>query len=105
MIFTEEDSERNAELKKNLSVPPFNFDEETLKEINKNFKNGRLEKVREVFDNQLEKDFAAANDSDNPLKGELSDAVAELFSFLLKENKNDVSLVQVLPGGYDEKTD
>ena len=30
MIFTEEDSERNAELKKNLSVPPFNFDEDTL---------------------------------------------------------------------------
>ena len=105
MIFTEEDSERNAELKKNLSVPPLNFDEETLKEINKNFKDGRLEKVREVFDNQLEKDFAAANDSDNPLKGELSDAVAELFSFLLKENKNDGALVQVLPGGYDEKTD
>ena len=105
MIFTEEDSERNAELKKNLSVPPLNFDEETLKEINKNFKDGRLEKVREVFDNQLEKDFAAANDSDNPLKGELSDAVAELFSFLLKENKNDGSLGQVLPGGYDEKTD
>ena len=105
MIFTEEDSERNAELKKNLSVPPLNFDEETLKEINKNFKDGRLEKVREVFDNQLEKDFAAANDSDNPLKGELSDAVAELFSFLLKENKNDGSLVQVFPGGYDEKTD
>ena len=105
MIFTEEDSERNAELKKNLSVPPLNFDEETLKEINKNFKDDRLEKVREVFDNQLEKDFAAANASDNPLKGELSDAVAELFSFLLKENKNDGSLVQVLPGGYDEKTD
>ena len=105
MIFTEEDSERNAELKKNLSVPPLNFDEETLKEINKNFKDGRLEKVREIFDNQLEKDFAAPNDSDNPLKGELSDAVAELFSFLLKENKNDGSLVQVLPGGYDEKTD
>ena len=105
MIFKEEDSERNAELKKNLSVPPLNFDEETLKEINKNFKDGRLEKVREIFDNQLEKDFAAANDSDNPLKGELSDAVAELFIFLLKENKNDGSLVQVLPGGYDEKTD
>ena len=48
MIFTEEDSERNAELKKNLSVPPLNFDEETLKEINNNFKNGRLEKVREI---------------------------------------------------------
>ena len=105
MIFTEEDSERNAELKKNLSVPPLNFDEETLKEINKNFKDGRLEKVREVFDNQLEKDFAAANDSDNPLKEELSDAVAELFSFLLKENKLRGSLVQVLPGGYDEKND
>ncbi len=105
MIFTEEDSERNAELKKNLSVPPLNFDEETLKEINNNFKNGRLEKVREIFDNPLEKDFEAANVSDNPLKGELSDAVAELFSFLLKENKNDGSLVQVLPGGYDEKTD
>ncbi len=105
MIFTEEDSERNAELKKNLSLPPLNFDEETLKEINKNFKNGRLEKVREIFDNPLEKDFEAANVSDNPLKGELSDAVAELFSFLLKENKNDGSLVQVLTGGYDEKND
>ena len=62
-------------------------------------------RLRMLSIDDVEKDFEAANVSDNPLKGELSDAVAELFSFLLKENKNDGSLVQVLPGGYDEKTD
>ena len=105
MIFTEEDSERNSELKKNLRMPPLKFDQETLTEINKHLETGKLDKVRDVFDNQLEEDFQAANDSENPLKGELSDAVAELFKYLLEEKKYKGSLVQVLPEGNDEKND
>jgi acetylornithine deacetylase/succinyl-diaminopimelate desuccinylase-like protein len=105
MIFVEEDSARNSELKKNLRVPPLTFDEETLTEIIKNLKTVRLDKVREVFDDQLEEDFQAANDSDNPLKGELSDAVAELFGFLVEEKKYKGCLVQVLPEEFDEKND
>jgi hypothetical protein len=105
MIFVEEDSARNSELKKNLRVPPLTFDEETLTEIIKNLKTVRLDKVREVFDDQLEEDFQAANDSDNPLKGELSDAVAELFKFLVEEKKYKGYLVQVLPEEFDEKND
>ncbi len=105
MIFTEEDSERNSELKKNLRMPPLKFDQETLTEINKHLKTGKLDKVRDVFDNQLEEDFQAANDSENPLKGELSDAVAELFKYLVEEKKYKGSLVQVLPEGNDEKND
>ena len=85
MIFIEEDSERNSELEKNLRMPPLNFDKETLTEINKHLKTGKLDKVRDVFDNQLEEDFQAANDSENPLKIELSDAVSELFKFLVEE--------------------
>ena len=65
----------------------------------------KLDKVRDVFDNQLEEDFQAANDSENPLKGELSDAVAELFKYLVEEKKYKGSLVQVLPEGNDEKND
>ena len=105
MIFTEEDSERNSELKKNLRMPPIKFDQETLTEINKHLKTGKLDKVRDVFDNQLEEDFQAANDSENPLKGELSDAVAELFKYLVEEKKYKGSLVQVLPEEIDEKND
>jgi len=105
MIFTEEDSERNSELKKNLRMPPLKFDQETLTEINKHLKTGKLDKVRDVFDNQLEEDFQAANDSENPLKGELSDAVAELFKYLVEEKKYKGSLVQVLPEEIDEKND
>ena len=105
MIFAEEDSERNSELKKNLRMPPLKFDQETLTEINKHLKTGKLDKVRDVFDNQLEEDFQAANDSENPLKGELSDAVAELFKYLVEEKKYKGSLVQVLPEEIDEKND
>ena len=105
MIFIEEDSERNSELEKNLRMPPLNFDKETLTEINKHLKTGKLDKVRDVFDNQLEEDFQAANDSENPLKGELSDAVAELFKYLVEEKKYKGSLVQVLPEEIDEKND
>ena len=105
MIFAEEDSERNSELEKNLRMPPLNFDKETLTEINKHLKTGKLDKVRDVFDNQLEEEFQAANDSENPLKGELSDAVAELFKYLVEEKKYKGSLVQVLPEEIDEKND
>ena len=105
MIYTEEDSERNSELKKNLRMPPLKFDQETLTEINKHLETGKLDKVIDVFDNQLEEDFQAANDSENPLKGELSDAVAELFKYLVEEKKYKGSLVQVLPEEIDEKND
>ena len=105
MIFTEEDSESGSEFKKNLRMSPFKLNEETLTEINKHLKTGKLDKVRDVFDNQLEEDFQAANDSENPLKGELSDAVAELFKYLVEEKKYKGSLVQVLPEGNDEKND
>ena len=105
MIFAEEDSERNSELKKNLRMPPLKFDQETLTEINKHLETGKLDKVIDVFDNQLEEDFQAANDSGNPLKGELSDAVAELFKYLVEEKKYKGSLVQVLPEEIDEKND
>ena len=105
MIFAEEDSERNSELKKNLRMPPLKFDQETLTEINKHLETGKLDKVIDVFDNQLEEDFQAANDSENPLKGELSDAVAELFKYLVEEKKYKGSLVQVLPEEIDEKND
>ena len=57
MIYTEEDSERNSELKKNLRMPPLKFDQETLTEINKHLEAGKLDNVRDVFDNQLEEDF------------------------------------------------
>ena len=33
MIFAEEDSERNSELKKNLRMSPLNFDKETLNQL------------------------------------------------------------------------
>ena len=105
MIYTEEDRERNSELKKNLRMPPLKFDQETLTEINKHFEAGKLDKVRDVFDNQLEEDFQAANDSENPLKGVLSGAVAELFKYLVEEKKYKGSLVQVLPEEIDEKND
>ena len=51
MIFAEEDSERNSELKKNLRMPPLKFDQETLTEINKHLEAGKLDNVRDVFDN------------------------------------------------------
>ena len=86
-------------------MPPLKFDQETLTEINKHLETGKLDKVRDVFDNQLEEDFQAANDSENPLKGELSDAVAELFKYLVEEKKYKGSLVQVLPEEIDEKND
>ena len=105
MIYTEEDSERNSELKKNLRMPPLKFDQETLTEINKHLDTCKLVKVSDVFDNQLEEDFQAANDSENPLKGELSDAVAELFKYLVEEKKYKGSLVQVLPEEIDEKNE
>jgi len=106
MIYTEEDSERNSELKKNLRMPPLKFDQETLTEINKHLEAGKLDNVRDVFDNQLEEDFQAANDSENPLKGVLSGAVAELLTYLLvKEKKSKGSLDHVLPEEIDEKND
>ena len=86
-------------------MPPLNFDKETLTEINKHLEAVKLDKVRDVFDNQLEEDFQAANDSENPLKGELSGAVAELFKYLVEEKKYKGSLVQVLPEEIDEKND
>ena len=105
MVYIEEDSERNSELKKNLRMPALKFNEDTLVEINKNLKTGRLDKVREFFDNQVEEDFHAAKDSENHLKGELSDAVAELFKYLVEEKKYKGSLVHVLPEEIDEKND
>jgi ABC-type phosphate transport system auxiliary subunit len=86
-------------------MPPLKFDQETLTEINKHLEAVKLDKVRDVFDNQLEEDFQAANDSENPLKGELSGAVAELFKYLVEEKKYKGSLVQVLPEEIDEKND
>ena len=57
MIFSEEDSERNSELKKNLRIPPLNFDEETLTEIFKHLRSGKVDKIKEDSSNQLEEDF------------------------------------------------
>ena len=57
MIFSEDDSERNSELKKNLRIPPLNFDEETLTEIFKHLRSGKVDKIKEDSSNQLEEDF------------------------------------------------
>ena len=57
MIFSEDDSERNSELKKNLRMPPLTFDEETLTEIFKHLRSGKVDKIKEDFSNQLEEDF------------------------------------------------
>ena len=57
MIFSEEDSERNSELKKNLRMPPLTFDEETLTEIFKHLRSGKVDKIKEDSSNQLEEDF------------------------------------------------
>ena len=68
MIFSEDDSERNSELKKNLRMPPLTFDEETLTEIFKHLRTGKVDKIKEDCINQLEGDFKTANESENLLK-------------------------------------
>ena len=68
MIFAEEDSERNSELKKNLRMSPLYFDEKILAEINKHLNTVKLDKIKEDCINQLEEDFKTANESENLLK-------------------------------------
>ena len=68
MIFIEEDSERNSELKKNLRMSPLYFDEKILAEINKHLNTVKLDKIKEHCINQLEEDFKTANESENLLK-------------------------------------
>ena len=63
MIFIEEDSERNSELKKNLRMSPLYFDEKTLTEIYKHLNTGKVDKIKEDCINQLEEDFKTANES------------------------------------------
>ena len=70
MIFAEEDSERNSELKKNLRMPPLNFDEETLNEINKHLIGGSIDELMKVFSKKLKEDFQTANDEGNHLSKE-----------------------------------
>ena len=70
MIFAEEDSARNSELKKNLRMPPLNFDKETLTEINKHLSGGSLEELMKVFSKKLKEDFQTANDEGNHLSKE-----------------------------------
>ena len=53
MIFAEEDSERNSELKKNLRMPPLNFDKETLTEIKKQLSGDSLDELMKVFSKKL----------------------------------------------------
>ena len=67
MIYTEEDSERNSELKKNLRMPPLKFDQETLTEINKHLSVGSLDELMKVFSKKLTEDFQTANDEGNHL--------------------------------------
>ena len=67
MIFAEEDSERNSELKKNLRMPPLNFDKETLTEINKHLSGDSLDELMKVFSKKLTEDFQTANDEGNHL--------------------------------------
>ena len=62
MIFTEEDSERNSELKKNLRMPPLNFDQETLTEIKKQLSGDSLDELMKVFSKKLKEDIQTAND-------------------------------------------
>ena len=62
MIFAEEDSERNSELKRNLRMPPLNFDKETLNEINNHLSGGNLDELMKVFSKKLKEDIQTAND-------------------------------------------
>jgi hypothetical protein len=57
MIFVEEDSERNFELKKNLRMSPLYLDEKTLTEIIKHLNRGKVDKNEEDWINHLEEDF------------------------------------------------
>ena len=71
MIYTEEDSERNSELKKNLRMPPLNFDKETFAEINKHLSGDSLDELMKVFSKKLKEDFQTVNDEVNHLSKEL----------------------------------
>ena len=70
MIFAEEDSERNSELKKNLRMPPLNFDKETLNEINNHVSGGSFDELMKVFSKKLKEDFQTANNEGNHLSKE-----------------------------------
>ena len=70
MIFAEEDSERNSELKKNLRMPPLNFDKETLTEIKKHLSGDSLDELMKVFSKKVKEDFQTANDEGNHLSKE-----------------------------------
>ena len=70
MIFAEEDSERNSELKKNLRMPPLNFDKETLTEIKKQLSGGSFDELLKVFSKKLKEDFQTANNEGNHLSKE-----------------------------------
>ena len=67
MIFTEEDSERGSEFKKNLRMSPFKLNEETLTEINKHLSVGSLDELMKVFSKKLTEDFQTVNDEGNHL--------------------------------------
>jgi len=70
MIFAEEDSERNSEMKKNLRMPPLNFDKETLTEIKKQLSEGSFDELMKVFSKKLKEDFQTANNEGNHLSKE-----------------------------------